>query len=95
MVNESKKRDPRSRFKWLASGAIKQPVPTPWIFGIIKPRRIVFPLFEIASNPTIPLTQIKERRFDLITRWQGDSQEDLDEMRVRNILQEIVKTLEE
>ena len=35
-----------------------------------KPRRVLFPLFQIASNPEIPLTQIKERRFDLIDRHQ-------------------------
>ena len=40
------------------------------ILAITKPRRVVFPLFEIASNPEIPLTQIKERRFDLIERSQ-------------------------
>lgn len=40
------------------------------ILGITKPRRVIFPLFEIASNPEIPLTQIKERRFDLIERSQ-------------------------
>jgi hypothetical protein len=40
------------------------------ILGITKPRRVIFPLFEIASNPEIPLTQIKERRFDLIERAQ-------------------------
>lgn len=38
------------------------------ILAITKPRRVIFPLFEIASNPEIPLTQIKERRFDLIER---------------------------
>jgi hypothetical protein len=31
---------------------------------------VIFPLFEVASNPEIPLTQIKERRFDLIERSQ-------------------------
>ena len=31
------------------------------ILAITKPRRVIFPLFEIASNPEIPLTQIKER----------------------------------
>jgi len=41
------------------------------ILAIQKPRRVIFPLFEIASNPEIPLTQIKERRFDLIERSQG------------------------
>lgn len=40
------------------------------IVSIQKPRRVFFPLFEIASNPEIPLTQIKERRFDLIERAQ-------------------------
>ena len=40
------------------------------ILAIQKPRRVLFPLFEIASNPVIPLTQVKERRFDLIERSQ-------------------------
>ena len=40
------------------------------IVAITKPRRVIFPLFEIASNPEIPLTQIKERRYDLIERSQ-------------------------
>jgi len=40
------------------------------ILAISKPRRVHFPLFEIAANPEIPLTQIKERRFDLIERAQ-------------------------
>src|SRR5512142_1447885 len=40
------------------------------IVAIQKPRRVFFPLFEIASNPEIPLTQVKERRFDLIERSQ-------------------------
>jgi hypothetical protein len=40
------------------------------IVSVTKPRRVMFPLFEIASNPEIPLTQIKERRFDLIERAQ-------------------------
>lgn len=38
------------------------------ILAISKARRVHFPLFEIASNPEIPLTQIKERRFDLLDR---------------------------
>jgi HK97 family phage major capsid protein len=40
------------------------------ILAVTKPRRVIFPLFEIASNPEIPITQIKERRFDLIERSQ-------------------------
>jgi hypothetical protein len=40
------------------------------ITSITKPRRVTFPLFEITSNPVIPITQIKERRYDLIERSQ-------------------------
>lgn len=40
------------------------------IIAVTKPRRVIFPLFELASNPEIPLTQIKERRYDLIERAQ-------------------------
>jgi hypothetical protein len=40
------------------------------ILAITKPRRVIFPLFEVASNPEIPLTQVKDRRFDLIERAQ-------------------------
>jgi hypothetical protein len=40
------------------------------IVAISKPRRVMFPLFELASNPEIPLTQIREKRYDLIERTQ-------------------------
>jgi len=40
------------------------------IVSIQKSRRVIFPLFEIASNPEIPLSQIKERRFDMVERAQ-------------------------
>lgn len=40
------------------------------IIAVSKSLRVLFPLFEIASNPEIPLTQVKERRFDLIERAQ-------------------------
>lgn len=40
------------------------------ILAVTKPRRVTFPLFEIASLPEIPLTQVKERRFDVIERAQ-------------------------
>lgn len=40
------------------------------IISMQKGERVLFPLFEIASNPEIPLTQIRERRFDLIERAQ-------------------------
>jgi len=38
------------------------------IVAVAKPKRVLFPLFEIASNPEIQLTEIKQRRFDLIER---------------------------
>jgi hypothetical protein len=40
------------------------------ITAIMKPRRVIFPLFEIAALPKAPLTQIKERRYDLLKRMQ-------------------------
>lgn len=38
------------------------------IVAVAKPKRVLFPLFEIASNPEIQLTEIKQRRFDLVER---------------------------
>lgn len=40
------------------------------ILSVAKPSRVLFPLFEIAANPEIPFTQIKERKYDLVTRSQ-------------------------
>jgi len=40
------------------------------ITALAKPRRVIFPLFEIAALPKAPLTQIKERRYDLLKRMQ-------------------------
>ncbi len=40
------------------------------ITAIAKPRRVTFPLFEIAALPKAPLTQVKERRYDLLKRMQ-------------------------
>lgn len=40
------------------------------ILAIAKSRRVIFPLFELSSNPEVPLTQVKERRFDIIERVQ-------------------------
>jgi len=37
------------------------------IVAVAKPKRVLFPLFEIASNPEIQLTEVKSRRFDLNT----------------------------
>jgi hypothetical protein len=38
------------------------------IVSVAKPKRLHFPLFEITANPEIPITQIRERQFDLIER---------------------------
>lgn len=40
------------------------------IVSIQKPRRVMFPLFEAAALPEIPLSQIKTRRYDMIERAQ-------------------------
>lgn len=40
------------------------------IVAVQKPRRVHFPTFEIAANPEIPLSQIRQRRFDVIDRSQ-------------------------
>jgi len=44
---------------------------------IVKGRRILIPLFELGSNPKIPFTQIKERRFNLIDRAQDKAKQDI------------------
>lgn len=33
----------------------------------VKPRRVVFPMFELADNPQIKWSAIKDRRFDLMS----------------------------
>lgn len=38
------------------------------ILSVAKSSRIHVPLFEVASNPQIPITEIKSRRFDLVDR---------------------------
>lgn len=38
------------------------------IVAVQKPKRVSVPLFEIASNPEIPLSEIKAKRFDLLER---------------------------
>ena len=38
------------------------------LIATAKPKRVLAPLFEIASNPEIALTEIKQRRFDLVER---------------------------
>lgn len=38
------------------------------IVKLINPLRVTVPTFEITANPMIPITQIKERRFDIVSR---------------------------
>jgi hypothetical protein len=38
------------------------------IVRVVKPKRITVPTFEIVANPLIPISQIKERRFDIVER---------------------------
>lgn len=35
---------------------------------VVKGERVLFPLFEITANPEIPLTEITNRRFDMVER---------------------------
>ena len=39
--------------------------------------RIQVPMFELASYPTIPFTQVKERRFDIINRIKKKAKDEL------------------
>jgi hypothetical protein len=38
------------------------------IVNVANPIRVTVPTFEIVANPMIPITQIKERRFDIVSR---------------------------
>ena len=38
------------------------------IVRVVKPKRVTVPTFEIVANPLIPISQIKERRFDIVER---------------------------
>ena len=38
------------------------------VASILHPNTVAFPLFEIVSAPKIPITQIQDRRYDLVTR---------------------------
>lgn len=54
----------------------------PWFDGKYDPfgnklYKMKFPLFEISTNPYIPLVEIKERRFDLIERAQNLCRDEL------------------
>lgn len=38
------------------------------VVKMVHPLRVTVPTFEITANPMIPITQIKERRFDVVSR---------------------------
>lgn len=38
------------------------------IVRVVRPKRVTVPTFEIVANPMIPISQIKERRFDVVER---------------------------
>ena len=40
------------------------------IVSVAKSKRILFPIYEIASNPEAPISEIKQRRYDVILRMQ-------------------------
>jgi len=44
---------------------------------IVKSKRLMVPLFELASYPKVPFTQVKERRFDVVRRIKQKSRDEL------------------
>ena len=44
---------------------------------VVKATRLLVPIFELASNPTVPFTQVKERRFDIVARIKKKSKDEL------------------
>jgi hypothetical protein len=47
------------------------------VVTIVKSARMLVPLFEIASHPKVPFTQVKERRFDIVRRIKQKSRDEL------------------
>lgn len=44
---------------------------------VVKSERILVPLFELASLPKVPFTQVKERRFDIVRRIKQKAKDEL------------------
>jgi len=44
---------------------------------LVHSKRLLIPLFEIASYPKVPFTQVKERRFDIVRRIKQKSRDEL------------------
>jgi hypothetical protein len=53
----------------LPTGAAPTYDKDPNVAGILNPGRVVMPEFEIYANPTIRLSEVRKRRFDLIDRY--------------------------
>lgn len=49
----------------------------------LKGHRVLFPLFELVSNPTINFQQVRERRYNLIDRAQDLARQEIDRLRPR------------
>jgi hypothetical protein len=47
------------------------------IMNVVHSKRLMIPLFEIASYPKVPFTQVKERRFDIVRRIKQKSRDEL------------------
>jgi len=44
---------------------------------VVKSARLLVPLFELASYPKVPFTQVKERRFDIVRRIKQKAKDEL------------------
>lgn len=44
---------------------------------IVRAKRLQVPMFELAANPTVPFTQVKERRFDVVKRIKQKSKHEI------------------
>lgn len=47
------------------------------ISTVVKGERVLIPLFELASWPKVPFTQVKERRFDIVRRIKQKAKDEL------------------
>jgi hypothetical protein len=47
------------------------------IATVVKGERVLIPLFELASWPKVPFTQVKERRFDIVRRIKQKAKDEL------------------
>lgn len=47
------------------------------VVQVVKSKRMTVPLFEIASYPKVPFTQVKERRFDIVRRIKQKARDEL------------------